>query len=153
MVLKKVRGFFSQLFRKRHDSSSEVKVEKGETHLSGSETFMQIQHKLERARQNGESIVPYVKAQIRLLESSHEEFLKQAVGEGYPLSHPRLCKIEIEQYSAMIQLAENAGLDTKKYNDKIKEIRIRVFGKANYKRFYEDPDSVLLSTERRTIRL
>lgn len=114
---------------------------------------MQIQQKLERARQNGESIVPYVKAQIRLLESSHEEFLKQAVGEGYPLSHPRLCKIEIEQYSAMIQLAENAGLDTKKYNDKIKEIRIRVFGKANYKRFYEDPDSVLLSTERRTIRL
>lgn len=131
--------FLKNLFSKKSNIPSDAHINENGCAVSASgETFMQIQEKLERAEKKGENIVPYLQQQIQLLECGHEAFLKTALKQGYSLDNPRVADIEIQQYTAMKQLAEKANMDASKYSEKIKEIRIRIFGEENYKRFFGD---------------
>lgn len=101
-------------------------------------TFESLQQKIEAAEKNGEPIDCYVKQQIAILEDAHTQFLATATAQGYQLSNPRLGEIEVRQFSAMKQLAQKIGLPSHEYEDRIKEVQTRIFGEANYKRFFED---------------
>lgn len=76
--------------------------------------------------------------QIKLLKYAHEDFFDMAKSQGYSLNDPKLGEIEVQQYCAMKQLATKIGLPTQDYDEKIKAIRIRIFGEENYKRFFEE---------------
>lgn len=99
---------------------------------------MQLQAQIDAAEKSGESIVPYIHAQINLLRKAHDEFISRALSEGYTMTNPTLGEIEIQQFSAMKQLAMKIGESTEEYDTLIKQCRIRIFGEENYKRFFAD---------------
>lgn len=99
-------------------------------------SFGELQEAIEEARRNGESTVPFVRQQIRLLEMAHDEFIIQAQAKGYSLSDPRVGEIEVQQYAAMRQLAEQIGDSVEKYDLLIRRCRERVLGVENIKRFF-----------------
>lgn len=105
---------------------------------NASDEFMQLQALIESAGKRGEPIVSLVKAQIKLLEKGHDEFMRHALANGYSLNNPCIGDIEVAQYTAMKLLASKIGLSTEKYEILIKRSRIRIFGEENYKRFFED---------------
>lgn len=100
--------------------------------------FLEYQTKIEQAQQNNLPINNYVLQQIKLLEKSHEEFLEKAVEKGYDLSLPRIGEIEIGQILSMKQLAEKINLPTEKYDNMVRDVRIRIFGEKGYKQFFEN---------------
>lgn len=102
-----------------------------------SNKFKELQARIEEAEREGQPIVELIKEQIALLQESHDKFVEQALAMGYNLDNERVGDIEIQQYTAMKQLAQKVGLSTKEYDEKIKETRIRIFGEINYKRFFE----------------
>lgn len=99
-------------------------------------SFAELQEAIEEAQRNGESTVPFVRQQISLLEKAHDEFIVQAQAKGYSLSDPRVGEIEVQQYAAMRQLAEQIGDSVEKYDLLIRRCRERVFGVENAKRFF-----------------
>ncbi len=98
--------------------------------------FMALQRQIEEAQKLNKPIDGYVKQQIKLLKDAHDEFVKTAQEQGFELTNPNVSEIEIQQISAMKQLAQKIGLPVKEYDEMIKKIRIRVFGEANYERFF-----------------
>lgn len=100
--------------------------------------FLEYQLKIEQAKKNNMPIDNYVIQQIKLLEKAHDEFLEKAVKKGYDLTLPRIWEIKIGQILSMKQLAKKINLPTEKYDSQLKEIRIRIFGKENYKNFFEN---------------
>jgi len=98
--------------------------------------FMLLQKQIEEAQKANKPIDSYVKQQINLLKDAHDEFVKQAQAKGYELTNPRVGEIEVQQISSMKQLAQKIGLPVQEYDDMIKAVRIRVFGEANYERFF-----------------
>ena len=105
--------------------------------MNNQSAFKLLQEQIETAEKKGEPIDDYVKQQIDLLKASHDEFIKTALEQGYELNNPRLGDIEVGQYAAMKKLAQKIGLPTEEYDNHIKEVRIRIFGEENYKRFFE----------------
>ena len=103
---------------------------------NNSDLFKILQQQVEEAEKNGQSIKTLVKQQINLLKLSHDEFVKTAEKQGYEINNPKLAQIEIQQYSAMKQLAQKIGLPVDEYDKLIKEIQIRIFGEENYKKFF-----------------
>ena len=99
--------------------------------------FNELQKLIEEREAKGESITMLVREQIALLQEAHDDFLKNAVEMGYSLSSPQIGDIEVAQYAAMKQLAEKIGDPIEEYVEQIKSVRIRIFGEANYKRFFE----------------
>lgn len=105
--------------------------------MNGSENpFMVLQKQIEEAQKLNKPIDGYVKKQIGLLKNAHDEFIKTAQEQGYELTNPRVGEIEIQQISSMKQLATKIGLPVDEYDEMIKSIQIRVFGKENYKKFF-----------------
>jgi hypothetical protein len=102
-----------------------------------SNLFNIIQKQVEAAEKAGQPIKTFVKQQIELLRNSHDEFIKTVQEQGYDLKNPRVGDIEIQQYTAMKQLAKKIGLPVDEYDMLIKTVRIRIFGEENYKRFFE----------------
>ncbi len=98
--------------------------------------FMVLQKKIEEAQKLNKPIDGYVKQQIDLLKNAHDEFVKTAQEQGYDLNNPRVGEIEVQQYSAMKQLAQKIGLPVDEYDEMIKSVQIRVFGEENAKRFF-----------------
>lgn len=102
-----------------------------------SNLFMMIQKQIEAAEKAGQPIKTFVKQQIELLKDSHDEFIKTAQKQGYDLTNPRVGDIEVQQYTAMKQLAQKIGLPVDEYDKLIKAVRIRIFGEENYKIYFE----------------
>lgn len=102
-----------------------------------SKLFTKLQRQIEAAEKKGQPIKTYVEQQIDLLKMSHDEFIKTAQKEGYELNNPQLAQVEIQQYSAMKQLAQKIGLPVDEYDNLIKNVQVRIFGEENYKRFFE----------------
>ena len=100
--------------------------------------FNRLQQQIEKAELENKPIQGLVKQQIKLLQEAHDEFISTAKSKGYDLLNPQVGEIEIRQYSAMKQLAQKIGLPVEEYDNLIKEVRIRIFGKENYKRFFEN---------------
>ena len=105
---------------------------------NNSDLFNKLQKQIEAAEKTGQPIKTYVKQQIDLLKMSHDEFVKTAQKQGYDLNNPRVAQIEVQQYSAMRQLAQKIGLPVEEYDKFIKQIQIRVFGEENYNRFFKN---------------
>ena len=104
---------------------------------NNSDMFKMLQQQIEAAEKTGQPTKHLVQKQIDLLKNSHDEFIKTAQQQGYTMNNPRLGDIEVGQYSAMKQLAQKAGLPIEEYDKLIKDVRIRIFGEENYKRFFE----------------
>ena len=49
-----------------------------------------------------------------------------------------ILEVEVKQYSAMKQVAKKIGIDTKKYDNLIKEARIRVFGEDAVREYFSN---------------
>ena len=106
--------------------------------MNNNNSFEYLQTQIEAAEKSGDPIDDYVKQQIDLLKTSHEEFIKTAQEQGYELNNQKLGEIEVRQYTAMKQLAQKIGLPVDEYDNRIREVRIRIFGEENYKRFFEE---------------
>ena len=106
--------------------------------MNGTDAFNQLQKLVEKAELENRPIAEYVKKQIQVLQNSHDEFVKMAKAEGYDMDSQRVGDIRVRQYAAMRQLAKKIGLPVDKYDEVIKEIRIKMFGEENYKRFFVD---------------
>ncbi len=100
--------------------------------------FNRLQQQIEKSELENKPIQGLVKQQIKILQEAHDEFVSIAKSKGYDLLNPQVGEIEIRQYSAMKQLAQKIGLPIDEYDQKIKNIKIRVFGKENYNRFFKD---------------
>ncbi len=100
--------------------------------------FRRLQEQIEIAQKENRPIKEYVQKQIELLEGSHDEFVLTAKSQGYNMNDPRVGEIEVRQYTAMKQLAEKIGLPVEKYDKLIHDVRVRVFGEENAKRFFKD---------------
>lgn len=99
--------------------------------------FNRLQQKIDRAILENRPIDSFVKKQIELLQNSHDEFISVAKAKGHNIDSIDVAEIEIQQYSAMKQLAQKIGLPVEEYDNLIKQVKIRVFGEENYKRFFE----------------
>lgn len=100
--------------------------------------FKQLQTQIEQAQKNNQPIDDYIKKQLRILEIAHDEFVKKADEAGHTLeTNPRRSEIEIKQYSAMKQLAKKIGLSQEKYDNAIKNIRIKVLGEDITKTYFD----------------
>lgn len=107
--------------------------------MSNKEEMQQLNKKIREAEAKG--LVPkilYIK-QIELLEKAHKEFIKRSIEEGYNLSNNLdILEIELKQFGAMKQIAKKLGISTQKYDNYIKEARIRVLGKEATETFFKD---------------
>ena len=99
--------------------------------------FRELQQQIDAAEKVGKPVKDFVLQQIALLKNVHDEFIKTATSEGYELTNPKIGEIQVRQFSVMKQLAKKVGLPIEEYDNMIKEIRIRIFGEENYKRFFE----------------
>lgn len=104
---------------------------------NSTELFNQIQKRIEQALAENKPIDHYVKKQIKLLQEAHDEFISTAKIKGYNMQSPQVGEIEIQQFSAMKALAQKIGLPVQEYDELIKNVKIRVFGEENYKKFFE----------------
>ena len=92
---------------------------------------------MEKAIAENKPIDHYVKKQIQLLEEAHDEFISTAKFKGFDMQSPQIGEIEIQQFSAMKALAQKIGLPVDKYDELIKNVKIRILGEENYKNFFE----------------
>lgn len=106
---------------------------------SAKENFYdKLEQKIQIAQMNNKPVKDLVEQQIKLIQEVHDEFIASAKIKGYDLNNPNLGEVEVQHYSAMKQLAQKIGLPVEKYDNLIKEVRIRIFGEENYKRFFEE---------------
>ena len=104
-----------------------------------SKFFNFFEEKIERAIKENRPIDDYVNKQIQLLMEAHDNFIISAKRKGYDVEHDvRVGEIEVKQYAAMLQIAKKWGMPTERYENLIKEVKIRIFGKENYTRFFDD---------------
>ena len=104
---------------------------------NSTELFNQLQKRIELAIKENKPIKSLVEQQIKLLQEAHDEFISTAKIKGYNMQSPQVGEIEIQQFSAMKTLAQKIGLPVDEYDELIKNVKIRVFGEENYKRFFE----------------
>lgn len=104
---------------------------------NSTELFNQLQKRIELAIKENKPIKSLVEQQIKLLQEAHDEFISTAKIKGYNMQSPQVGEIEIQQFSAMKTLAQKIGLPVDEYDKLIKNVKIRVFGEENYKRFFE----------------
>ena len=98
--------------------------------MSYKEKMQNINKKIAEAESKGSVPKSLYIEQIKILESAHDEFINQAKEKGYDLAtNLDILEIEIKQYSAMKQIALKIGTSVKEYDKKIKDARIRVYGK------------------------
>ncbi len=96
-----------------------------------------LEREIERAQAQGKSINKYVMRQIEILQNAINVFMKQMKKENR-LEDVQVAEIEIRQYAMMRELAKRINEPTKKYDDKIKQIRIRLFGDDNYNLLFKE---------------
>ena len=98
-----------------------------------------VNSKIKEAESRGIIPVELYKEQLSILESAHSEFILKAQKAGYDLnSSVDILEVEVKQYSAMKQVAQKIGIDTKKYDNLIKEARIRVLGEDAVREYFSN---------------
>lgn len=105
--------------------------------MSENNRFAILQQLIDEAISKNEPYDKYIKEQIHLLEMAHDQFVESATEQGYDIIHDqRVGDIRIRQFTAMKQLALKIGLPSEPYDEKIKQIRIGLFGEANYHLYF-----------------
>jgi len=103
--------------------------------LSDEEELQILEQKIKQAQADGVAIDKFVLREIEILQNTIDTFLKQMDSAGR-LNDIQVAEIEIRQYAAMRQLAQKIGLPSEKYDDLIKQVKIRIFGEENYENFF-----------------
>lgn len=89
--------------------------------------FRRLLAEIEAAEQSGSAVGALCTEAIACLETARQEFLLRAREQGYAVNDLRVGEIEIQQLSAMRQLARRGGLPDP-YTAAIREVRVRVLG-------------------------
>ena len=84
---------------------------------------------------NNQPIEHLVKEQIAIMEQNHDAFVKQAQEEG--IDNIGRARIEVQLYSNIIAWAKKIGLPTEKYENAIRDIRVKFLGEENTKKYYD----------------
>ena len=108
------------------------KIESAKEHF-----YNKLEKKIQLAIKLNKPIKSLVEQQIKLLEEAHDEFISTAKFKGFDMQSPQIGEIEIQQFSAMKALAQKIGLPVDKYDELIKNVKIRILGEENYKKFFE----------------
>lgn len=108
------------------------KIESAKEHF-----YNKLEKKIQIAIKENKPIKNLVEQQIKLLQEAHDEFVSTAKIKGYSMQCIQVGEIEIQQFSAMKALAQKIGLPVEEYDELIKNVKIRVFGEDNYKKFFE----------------
>lgn len=96
-----------------------------------------LEQKIKQAEAQGKPIKQYILRQIEILQNSIDTFMNQMKEENREFD-VQIAEIEIRQYAKMKELALRINEPVKKYDDKIKNIRIRLFGEDNYNILFKD---------------
>ena len=95
-----------------------------------------LQEKINAAEAHNQPIDEYIERTIVLLQKSLDIFKKNMAEQGRDEMDTIVAQIEIQQFSAMKQLAQKIDLPTDKYDELIKQVQIRIFGEENWENFF-----------------
>ena len=91
--------------------------------------YIQLQRQVEKAQKANQPIEELVRQQIKLLENTHDEFVFSALAKNKDLETDLgFTEIRIKQLQAIVSLCKKIGLPTEKYDNQIREIRIKNLG-------------------------
>ena len=100
--------------------------------------YIKLQQQVERAERLNQPIADLVKQQIKLLEETHDDFVKSALSKNKDLeSNLEFSGVRIKQLQAIASLCRKIGLPTEKYDNQIREIRIRNLGVDFVNEYYK----------------
>lgn len=91
------------------------------------EKIRRLLAEIDHAEKNGSAVDALCAEAIECLETARQEFLRRAREQGYAANDLRVGEIEIQQLSAMRQLAQRGGLPDP-YTAAIREVRVRILG-------------------------
>lgn len=96
-----------------------------------------LEYKIKQAQEHNEPIDNYVLSEIDWLQQQLDMFLEKSKEQGKDIETDfDIAEIEIRQYAAMKQLAQKINYPCDVYDEKIKQIQIRLFGEEGYKQFF-----------------
>lgn len=91
--------------------------------------YHQLECKIQEAQKLNKPFDSYVKQQIKLLEEVHDNFVKSSSSENNTRETViDIAGTQIKQLQVIAALCKKIGLPTEKYENKIREIRIRDLG-------------------------
>ena len=91
--------------------------------------YIQLQRQVENAEKAHLPIKSLVLQQIKLLEQTHDSFVKSALSKNKDLINDiGFSGVIIKQLQAICSLCKKIGLSTEKYDKQIRDIRIRNLG-------------------------
>ena len=91
--------------------------------------YVELQQQVENAQKLNQPIDNFVKQQIKLLEETHDNFVSSALTKNKDLeSDLGFTEVRIKQLQAIASLCKKIGLSTEKYDNQIREIRIKNLG-------------------------
>ncbi len=94
-----------------------------------------LENQIKQAELDGRSITPYILKEIEILQHSIDKFMLQMKEQGRE-NDIQVAEIEIRQYSLMRSLAQKINKPVDKYDELIKNVKIRIFGEENYNSFF-----------------
>lgn len=101
------------------------------------EEMHQLNIAIQNAQKTNQNADHLYKRQLRLLEMAHDEFISTARQKGIEIeNNPSVAEVEIQQYSAMKQIAQKLGIPSDKYDNMIHQIHVRLFGEEGAKEYF-----------------
>lgn len=94
-----------------------------------------LEEQIKQAEKNNQPIDKFVLREIEILQNTIDLFMEQMKAQDR-LDDFNVAEIEIRQYAAMRQLAQKINHPYEIYDEKIKQIQIRIFGEENYENFF-----------------
>lgn len=96
-----------------------------------------LEYKIKQAQEHNEPIDNYILHEISWLQQQLDIFLKKSKQEGKDIETDfDIAEIEIRQYAAMKQLAQKINHPCDIYDEKIKQVQVRIFGEENWENFF-----------------
>ena len=99
--------------------------------------LVELEQKIKLAEKKGLPVKDFILREIELLEQSIEQFVAQMEKEDR-LNDVNIASIEIRQYATIRELAKKINVPYEKYDNLIKNVKIRIFGEENYDKFFEE---------------
>ena len=91
--------------------------------------YNQLEKQILEAQKSHKPIDSYVKKQIEILEEVHDDYIASATLKRPDIQdNINFANVQIKQLQAIASLCKKIGLSTEKYDNKIKEIRMRYLG-------------------------
>ena len=99
--------------------------------------YNQLETQIIEAKKSNKPFESFVKQQIKLLENVHDDFVSSSISKDANIQENiHFANMQIKQLQAIASLCQKIGLSTEKYDNKIREIRIRHLGVDFVKEHY-----------------